>query len=166
VETEVETKSLIQISKMSKVYTMGDSELKALKNINLAIKQKEFVAIIGPSGSGKSTLMNMIGCLDVPTEGEYYLDGNEVSTLRDDDLANIRNYMIGFIFQGFNLLSKYNALENVELPLIYQGVSNKEATERSIFALQRVGLGDRCIISLLNYQVGNSKGLPLQELGK
>lgn len=139
----METKPLIQINNMNKVYIMGDTELEALKNINLKINSKEFVAIVGPSGSGKSTLMNMIGCLDVPTSGEYFLDGNEVSSLRDDELANIRNFMIGFIFQGFNLLSKYNALENVELPLIYQGIDNKEATERSAAALERVGLGNR-----------------------
>ena len=139
----VETKSLIEINRMSKIYKMGDSELQALKEINVIINSKEFIAIVGPSGSGKSTLMNMIGCLDVPTSGEYYLDGHEICKLKDDELANIRNFTIGFIFQGFNLLSKLNAVENVELPLTYQGKSNKEARDRSIVALERVGLGDR-----------------------
>lgn len=134
---------MIEINNMSKIYRIGDVEVKALNNISLSIKQHEFVSIIGPSGSGKSTLMNMIGCLDVPTSGEYYLDGMEVSGLRDDQLANIRNHKIGFIFQGFNLLQKLNAVENVELPLIYQGVPTKERYERSVEALKLVGLGER-----------------------
>ncbi len=134
---------MIEIRNMSKIYRIGDMEVKALNGISLSIKQHEFVSIIGPSGSGKSTLMNMIGCLDVPTSGEYYLDGMEVSGLSDDQLANIRNHKIGFIFQGFNLLQKLNAVENVELPLIYQGVSTKERYERSVEALTLVGLGER-----------------------
>lgn len=122
---------------------MGDNELQALKDVNLSIYPREFVAIVGPSGSGKSTLMNMIGCLDVPTAGEYYLNDNEISKLRDDQLADIRNYTIGFIFQGFNLLSKLTALENVELPLMYQGVDNATIRKKAIEALEKVGLGER-----------------------
>lgn len=139
----METKALISINNLRKIYKMGDNELEVLKGINLTIQPREFVAIVGPSGSGKSTLMNMLGCLDVPTFGEYFLDGNEVSALNENELANIRNFMIGFIFQGFNLLPKLNALENVELPLVYQGKNNKEISERAVNALQRVGLGDR-----------------------
>jgi putative ABC transport system ATP-binding protein len=134
---------MIKISNMSKIYRMGNNVINALNNINLEIKMHEFAAIIGPSGSGKSTLMNMIGCLDVPTAGEYILDGNEVSKLKDDQLAEIRNFKIGFIFQGFNLLQKLSALENVELPLIYQGISSKERNRRSKEALDTVGLGER-----------------------
>lgn len=134
---------MIEISNMSKIYRIGDVEVKALNRISLRIRQHEFVSIIGPSGSGKSTLMNMIGLLDVPTEGEYYLDGKEVSRLKDEQLAEIRNHKIGFIFQGFNLLQKLTAIENVELPLIYQGLGTKERIERSIEALKQVGLENR-----------------------
>jgi len=134
---------MIRIANMCKVYKMGDNVVNALNNITLHIKSHEFVAIIGPSGSGKSTLMNMIGCLDVPTSGSYALDGNEVSKMSDNELADIRNYKIGFIFQGFNLLQKLTALENVELPLIYQGVSAKERRRRSREALEIVRLSDR-----------------------
>ena len=136
-------KPLIDIRNMNKIYTMGDVELKALNDVSLKIFPKEFVAIIGPSGSGKSTLMNMIGCLDVPTSGEYYIDGREVSGFKDDELAEMRNRLIGFIFQGFNLLSKLTAQENVELPLIYQGKSKEERTKRALEALARVGLESR-----------------------
>jgi len=128
---------------MSKIYQIGNVAVTALDNISLSIKQHEFVSIVGPSGSGKSTLMNMIGCLDVPTSGEYSLDGMEVSGLTDDQLAFIRNHKIGFVFQGFNLIQKLNALENVELPLIYQGIPTKERYERSVEALKLVGLEDR-----------------------
>jgi putative ABC transport system ATP-binding protein len=134
---------MIEISNMSKIYRIGDVEVRALNRISLSIKHHEFVSIIGPSGSGKSTLMNMIGCLDVPTEGEYYLDGMEVSRLKDEQLAEIRNHKIGFVFQGFNLLQKLTAVENVELPLIYQGLSTKERLERSLEALKQVGLENR-----------------------
>lgn len=134
---------MIDIYNMSKIYRIGDVEVKALDDVSLSIKQHEFVSIIGPSGSGKSTLMNMIGLLDVPTRGEYYLEGNEVSGLSDDQLAEIRNRKIGFIFQGFNLIQKLNAVENVELPLIYQGVPSRERYERSVEALKLVGLGER-----------------------
>lgn len=134
---------MIEIRNMSKIYRIGDVEVMALNNVSLEIEQHEFVSIVGPSGSGKSTLMNMIGCLDVPSCGEYYLDGMLVSGLLDDQLANIRNHKIGFIFQGFNLLQKLNAVENVELPLIYQGASARERYERSVEALKLVGLGNR-----------------------
>lgn len=134
---------MIEIRNMSKIYRIGDVEVMALNNISLSIEQHEFVSIIGPSGSGKSTLMNMIGCLDVPSCGEYYLESMEVSGLSDDQLADIRNHKIGFIFQGFNLLQKLSAVENVELPLIYQGVPAKERYERSVEALKEVGLGER-----------------------
>jgi putative ABC transport system ATP-binding protein len=134
---------MIEIRNMSKIYRIGDVEVMALNNISLNIKQHEFVSIIGPSGSGKSTLMNMIGCLDVPTSGEYRLDGMEVSGLSDDQLAYIRNHKIGFIFQGFNLIQKLNSLENVELPLIYQGIPTRDRYERSVEALKLVGLDDR-----------------------
>lgn len=134
---------MIEIKNMSKIYRIGNVEVRALDDISLSIKQHEFVSIIGPSGSGKSTLMNMIGCLDVPDCGEYYLDGKEVSRLKDEELAEIRNHKIGFIFQGFNLLQKLTAVENVELPLIYQGVHTRERYERSVEALKQVGLGER-----------------------
>jgi putative ABC transport system ATP-binding protein len=128
---------------MYKIYKMGKVEVKALDNISIHIKAKEFVAIIGPSGSGKSTLMNMIGCLDTPTSGAYYLDNKEVSKLKDDDLAEIRNKKVGFIFQRFNLLPKLTAFENVELPLIYRGISRKKRVQMVLEALEQVGLGDR-----------------------
>lgn len=128
---------------MFKIYRLGDNVINALNNVTIHIKQHEFVSIIGPSGSGKSTLMNMLGCLDTPTSGTYTLDGHEISTLKDDQLAEIRNHKIGFIFQGFNLLQKLTALENVELPLIYQGIGVKERLRRSREALEKVGLGER-----------------------
>lgn len=134
---------MIRIQDMSKIYQMGDNRVSALKDIGLHIKKHEFVAIIGPSGSGKSTLMNMLGCLDTPTTGTYLLDGLEVSKAGDDELAKIRNEKIGFVFQGFNLLQKLSALENVELPLVYQGVRAKERRARSEAALRQVGLGER-----------------------
>lgn len=134
---------MIDITHMYKIYTMGQNKVTALNDINLHIKEHEFVSIIGPSGSGKSTLMNMIGCLDVPTSGSYMLDGEEVSKLRDDKLAEIRNYKIGFVFQRFNLLQTLSSLENVELPLVYQGVNNRESKERAMESLEIVGLKDR-----------------------
>ncbi len=134
---------MIKITNMSKVYRMGENVVNALNNVSLHIAKHEFVAIIGPSGSGKSTLMNMLGCLDTPSSGTYVLDGKEVSELSDDQLAEIRNKKIGFIFQGFNLIQKLNAIENVELPLVYQGVGSKERHRRSVQALEAVGLGDR-----------------------
>lgn len=131
---------MIDIKDMSKIYEMGENKVYALNHINLHIEEHEFVSIIGPSGSGKSTLMNMLGCLDVPTEGTYILDGKPISKMSDDELADIRNNKIGFVFQGFNLLPKLTAIENVELPLIYQNVPAKERRERALKALKSVGL--------------------------
>ena len=134
---------MINIKDLSKIYEMGENKVYALNHINLNIKEHEFVSIIGPSGSGKSTLMNMLGCLDVPTEGTYILDGKPISKMSDDELADIRNKKIGFVFQGFNLLPKLTAIENVELPLIYQNVPAKERHERAKKALASVGLEGR-----------------------
>ena len=134
---------IVEIRDMYKIYKMGDNEVRALNGVNLTIKPREFVAIIGPSGSGKSTLMNMIGCLDTPTSGEYYIDGNEVSTLDEDSQAAIRNKEIGFIFQQYNLLQKLTVEENVELPLIYAGVPQEKRKEMTKAALERVELYDR-----------------------
>ncbi len=135
--------NMIQIKDMYKIYKIGEIEVRALNGVSLHVKPKEFVSIIGPSGSGKSTLMNMIGCLDVATSGEYILDGKVVENLSEDDLASIRNEKIGFIFQGFNLLNKLTALENVELPLIYRGVDATRRRELAEEALARVGLEER-----------------------
>ena len=134
---------MVRIEEMYKIYKMGDNEVRALNGVNLHIKPKEFVAIIGPSGSGKSTLMNMIGCLDTPSSGRYYIGGDEVSTLGDDQQAAIRNKMIGFIFQQYNLLPKLNVEENVELPLIYAGVSYGKRKEMIKASLERVGMYER-----------------------
>jgi len=134
---------MIKIKDMYKIYTMGDIEVRALNGVSLNVKPREFVSIIGPSGSGKSTLMNMIGCLDVATSGEYILDGKPVKDLSENELAAIRNEKIGFIFQGFNLLNKLTALENVELPLIYRGVDSARRRELAEAALARVGLEGR-----------------------
>ena len=119
------TSALIRIENMYKIYKMGDSEVRALDGVNIEIHQNEFVSIMGPSGSGKSTLMNILGCLDRPTSGEYYLDGEDVSKKSDNELAEIRNKCIGFIFQSYNLLSRIDATSNVELPLIYRGTSSR-----------------------------------------
>jgi len=135
--------ALVEIRDMSKIYNPGENEVRALDHVSLTIQKGEFVAIIGQSGSGKSTLMNMIGCLDVPTEGTYILNGQDVSRLKDDELSDIRNREIGFIFQGFNLIPNLTARENVELPLIYRGVSQKERHELSERALKTVGLEHR-----------------------
>lgn len=134
---------MIQIENVVKTYIMGTQEVNALNGVSLQIKQHEFVAIVGPSGSGKSTLMNIIGCLDAPTSGLYVIDGHDVSEMDDNDLAHIRNTRIGFVFQQFNLLQKLTALENVELPLVYQGVKQKDRSKRATEALEAVGLGDR-----------------------
>ncbi|WEG13574.1 ABC transporter ATP-binding protein [Pullulanibacillus sp. KACC 23026] len=136
-------RALIDIKNLSKFYKMGGETVKALNKVSLTVSKGDFLAIIGPSGSGKSTLMNMIGCLDLPTSGEYWLDQEPINQLKDNQLAQIRNRKIGFIFQSFNLLSKLNALENVELPLIYQGVPTKERHKAAFEALEKVGLGDR-----------------------
>ena len=134
---------LIEIQDMCKVYNPGENEVRALDHVSLKIEKNEFVAIIGQSGSGKSTLMNMLGCLDVPTSGTYILNGQDVSNLTDDELSDIRNREIGFIFQGFNLIAGLTALENVELPLIYRGVAKKERMRLAKTALEKVGLKAR-----------------------
>lgn len=135
--------ALVEIKDVCKVYNPGENEVRALNHVSLTIDEQEFVAIIGHSGSGKSTLMNMLGCLDVPTSGEYWLHGQDVSALSDDALSDIRNREIGFIFQGFNLIPNLTALENVELPLIYRGVSKSVREELSVEALKKVGLEHR-----------------------
>ncbi len=134
---------LIRIEDISKVYRMGDVEVHALRGVSLSVGEGEFVAIMGPSGSGKSTLMNVIGCLDQPTAGHYWLDGTEVGRLTDNQLADIRNRKIGFVFQTFNLLARTTAFQNVTLPLIYAGVGTRERRDRAKAALEAVGLGDR-----------------------
>ena len=134
---------LIELKNIYKIYHMGDEEVRASDGVSLSIDRGEFVAIVGKSGSGKSTLMNIIGALDVPTEGEYILGGEDVSEMRDDQLAQIRNKMIGFIFQQYNLLPKLNLLENVELPLLYAGVSVQERKERALKSLAKVGLEEK-----------------------
>lgn len=134
---------LIELKDIYKVYQMGDEEVHANDGITLTIYKGEFVAIVGKSGSGKSTLMNIIGALDVPTEGEYHLGGEDVSDMTDDELAEIRNKMIGFIFQQYNLLPKLDLLENVELPLLYAGVGASERRERAMAALEKVGLKEK-----------------------
>ncbi len=135
--------ALIKIAEITKIYQMGDIQVHALRGVSFEIAEGEFVAIMGPSGSGKSTLMNIIGCLDQPTSGRYWLDGTDVSRLNDNQLAEIRNRKIGFVFQTFNLLPRTTAFQNVTLPLIYAGVGARERRERSRAALEAVGLGDR-----------------------
>lgn len=134
---------MITLKEITKIYSTGDIQVAALRGVDLHIDRGEFVAITGPSGSGKSTMMNILGCLDRPTTGEYYLDGEDVSKASGNQLAEIRNRKIGFVFQGFNLLPRTTALENVELPLLYAGVPPKERRERAIHSLESVGLGDR-----------------------
>lgn len=136
-------KALIRVEDMTKVYNPGENEVRALDHISLEVQEGEFVAIIGQSGSGKSTLMNMLGCLDVPTSGKYYLNGTDVSTMADNDLSTVRNKEIGFIFQGFNLISNLNALDNVALPLIYRGIDIKARRKMAKAALGMVGLDHR-----------------------
>ena len=135
--------ALVEVKDICKIYNPGENEVRALDHVNLYIEKGEFVAIIGQSGSGKSTLMNMLGCLDVPTSGQYYLNGKDVSTLSDNELSDIRNVEIGFIFQGFNLIGNLTAKENVELPLIYRGVGKKEREKLALEALEMVGLSHR-----------------------
>lgn len=134
---------LIKIENIHKIYNPGENEVRALDGINLNIQKGEFVAIIGHSGSGKSTLMNMLGCLDVPTSGNYYLNGQDVSKLTDNQLSDIRNKEIGFIFQGFNLVSNLDAVGNVELPLIYRGLGKQRRRKVAVEALRKVGLDTR-----------------------
>ena len=134
---------LIRVRDLCKVYNPGENEVRALDHIDLSIDKGELVGIIGHSGSGKSTLMNMLGCLDVPTSGNYYLNGKDVSNMTDDELSDVRNVEIGFIFQGFNLIPNLTAKENVELPLIYRGVSKKEREDLAVESLKAVGLEHR-----------------------
>ena len=134
---------LIDVRNVYKIYNPGENQVNALDGVSITIDEGEFVAIIGQSGSGKSTLMNMLGLLDTPTEGEYYINGKLVDDLTDDQMSDIRNKQIGFIFQGFNLISSLDALENVELPLVYRGVPRAERDELSKAALEKVGLGGR-----------------------
>ena len=135
--------SLIQFDKLSKYYYVGNETVKAVRSIDLNIARNEYVAIMGPSGSGKSTMMNILGCLDTPTKGTYMLNRKDVSKLDNDQLADIRNKEIGFVFQTFNLLPRYSALDNVSLPLVYAGISREERLQRGKKVLEQVGLADR-----------------------
>jgi len=141
--TEPTDAPVIVVEDLSKVYQLGDVELRALDHVSLKVNRGEFLCIMGASGSGKSTLMNILGCLDRPTTGRYFLDGREVSRLGRSALADVRNGTLGFVFQSFNLLARTSALENVELPLVYAGISRRERVMRATAALERVGLGDR-----------------------
>ncbi len=135
--------SIISATDLHKIYQVGETEVRALDGLDVQINKGEYIALMGPSGSGKSTLMNVLGCLDTPTSGNYVLNGNDVSSLSDDELAEIRNKEIGFVFQTFNLLPRYTALENVALPMIYAGIPKTERLERADKVLCKVGLGDR-----------------------
>ncbi|WP_117170979.1 ABC transporter ATP-binding protein [Paraliobacillus sediminis] len=139
----IENQRIVEINNLSKHYTLGGETVKALDNVSFSVNKGDFIAIIGPSGSGKSTLMNMIGCLDIPDTGEYFLDGKNVFGLKQRQLAEVRNQKIGFIFQSFNLLKKQSAYENVELPLIYRGLSRNERKEIVRNALEKVNIADR-----------------------
>lgn len=135
--------NLIEIEKLSKFYKVGTETVKALRSVSVSIEQNEYVALMGPSGSGKSTLMNILGCLDSPTEGNYFLNGQDVSKMQDNQLAEIRNKEIGFVFQTFNLLPRSTALDNVALPLIYSGIGKSDRDNRALEVLDQVGLSDR-----------------------
>ena len=135
--------ALIELRDIRKIYDLGEVRVEALRGVSLSMEKGEFVAVMGPSGSGKSTLMNILGCLDVPSSGSYLLDGRDVSNMGKDDLAQVRGQFIGFVFQGFNLLSRTSALENVELPLLYMGVPRQERAKRALDALRLVGLEGR-----------------------
>ena len=137
------TPLVIQTTNIAKEYVMGTEHIHALRSVSIDIKRGEYVAFMGPSGSGKSTLMNIVGCLDTPTQGQYILNGQDVSRMSDNQLAEVRNKEIGFVFQTFNLLPRSTSLENVALPLIYAGLSKRERTDRALEALRSVGLGDR-----------------------
>ena len=134
---------LIEFKDVYKIYHMGDSEVHAIDGISMSVQKGEFLAIVGQSGSGKSTCMNIIGCLDVPSRGQYFLDGRDVSRMNDDEQAEIRNKKLGFIFQQYNLIPKLTVQQNVELPLLYAGLSDKEQARRALLSLERVGLRDK-----------------------
>ncbi len=142
-DTTITSMPIVDVRNLAKTYVIGRTRIRALQGISLRVYQGEFVAVMGPSGSGKSTFMNLVGCLDRPTQGEYWLAGKLVSRLSNDELANIRNRQVGFVFQGFNLLSRSNALSNVMLPMVYAGISREERERRGRSVLRLVGLGDR-----------------------
>ena len=141
--SDAQRDAVIRIENLTRFYQMGETEVRALAGVSLQVQHNEYIAIMGPSGSGKSTLMNMIGCLDTPSSGEYILNGNRVSQMDDSDLAEVRNREIGFVFQTFNLLPRTSCLANVELPLIYAGVKASDRKARALEVLEKVGLGDR-----------------------
>jgi putative ABC transport system ATP-binding protein len=142
-QTAAQGKPVIRLENVYKIYDLGEVQVQALRGVSLEVREGEFVAVMGPSGSGKSTVMNILGCLDRPTKGRYYLDGADVSGMSKTELARIRNRKLGFVFQQFNLLSRTSALENVELPTVYAGISPEERTKRAMESLTRVGLADR-----------------------
>src|SRR3954471_13992719 len=142
-EPQTARKALIQLDEITKIYDSGENAVQALRGVDVAIEKGEFVAIIGPSGSGKSTLMHILGCLDTPTTGKYWLDGQDVAEMSARALARVRNQKIGFVFQTFNLLPRATILKNVELPLLYAGFGREDRRERAMQALERVGLGNR-----------------------
>jgi putative ABC transport system ATP-binding protein len=136
-------RQVVKIENVSKIYSLGDVQVEALKNVSFSVEEGEFLSVMGASGSGKSTLMNIIGCLDTPTSGDYFIEGRNVSGLSGDELADIRKHKIGFVFQGFNLLPRMSALENVKLPMLYNGVKHHDREGKAMEALEMVGLADR-----------------------